>query len=306
LSLLVLGAASGATDVAINADGVRAEEASGQPLMNLAHAGFSLAVVVASLSVGALRALGTSSAVALAAAGGVVLAIAAGLWISGRRVARDIRVQAPDAAPGPRGWGLRAPGWLLLLGAMTALAFWVENAWQSWTAVHLANDLSASAGVSALGPAAFAGAAAVGRLSGQRLIRTLGDRALITAGAAVAAVGTALAAAAPDVPLAIAGVLLAGAGTSVCAPTIISLAGAVAPPERRGAAVSTVTSIAYLGFLVGPAGVGALASLTSLRSSLASVSALALALAVIAALGPLPVRPRGRGPTRQARPSHSN
>jgi MFS family permease len=173
---------------------------------------------------------------------------------------------------------------------MTALAYWVENAWQSWSAVHLADDLAASPGVSALGPAAFAAAATLGRLSGQRLVRTLHDRALIAAGATVAAVGTALAATAPDVALGIAGILLAGAGTSVCAPTIISLAGAAAPPERRGAAVSTVTSIAYLGFLIGPAGVGALAALTSLRWSLAAVSGLALGLAVIASLGPLPTR----------------
>jgi MFS family permease len=51
------------------------------------------------------------------------------------------------------------------------------------------------------------------------------------------------------------GIAVAGVGTSVCAPTIMSLAGAWAGPGRRGAAVSTVTTTAYLGFLVGPAAV---------------------------------------------------
>jgi predicted MFS family arabinose efflux permease len=38
---LALGAASGAMDVAINAEAVREEEASGRPVLNLAHAAFS-------------------------------------------------------------------------------------------------------------------------------------------------------------------------------------------------------------------------------------------------------------------------
>jgi hypothetical protein len=201
LSLFVVGTASGATDVAINAEGVWAEGASGRPLLNLAHASFSGAVVVASMSVGGLRALGGSSALALDAAGAVVASIAIALGISARTGRRRGTAPARSDRPASRreGWGARPPRWLVLLGAMTALAYWVENAWQSWSAVHLAGELSAGPGVSALGPAAFAGAAAIGRLSGQRLIDVLGDRTLITAGAIVAAVGTALAAAAPTV-----------------------------------------------------------------------------------------------------------
>ena len=50
----------------------------------------------------------------------------------------------------------------------------------------------------------------------------------------------------------------------------------------RGAAVSVVTTIAYLGFLVGPAAVGLLASATALRTSLAAVAGVAVALAILA------------------------
>jgi MFS family permease len=280
LALLVLGAASGAMDVAINAEGVLEEETSGRPVLNLAHASFSGAVVAASLLAGALRAAGAGAELVLALAGAAVLAIAAGLARGGATLARPERGSAR----------LGAPAWLLLLGALCALAYWVENAWQSWSAVHLERDLAASAGVSALGPAAFASAAVLGRLAGQNLIRRLGDRRLITAGATVAAAGTALAATAPGVLTGLAGIVLAGLGTSVCAPTIISLAGAAAPPELRGAAVSTVTTLAYLGFLVGPAAVGGVASATDLETSLTVVAGLAALLAVIVATVPLPDR----------------
>jgi hypothetical protein len=194
LSLLVVGAASGATDVAINAEGVWAEDASGRPLLNLAHASFSGSVVVASLSVGGLRALGGSSALALGAAGAVVASIAVALGVTaptGRRLGTG-SARSECSSSSQEGWGVRPPGWLVLLGAMTALAYW----------------------------------------------------------------------------------------------------------QRRGAAVSIVTSIAYLGFLVGPAGVGALAALTSLRSSLTAVSALAVGLAALAALAPLPARRRSSAAIR--------
>jgi hypothetical protein len=51
-----------------------------------------------------------------------------------------------------------------------------------------------------------------------------------------------------------------------------------------------VTTLAYLGFLVGPAAVGAVAEAANLRISLGVVAALALLLALLLALAPLPRR----------------
>jgi MFS family permease len=86
--------------------------------------------------------------------------------------------------------------------------------------------------------------------------------------------------------VALAGIALAGAGTSICAPTLISLAGRVVAPGERGSAVSIVTTIAYLGFLVGPAAVGLAADALSLRAALAAVGGVALVLAIGARLAP--------------------
>jgi MFS family permease len=101
-------------------------------------------------------------------------------------------------------------------------------------------------------------------------------------GAAAGATGTVVAALAPAAPLALAGIAVAGAGISICAPILFSLAGRNADEAVRGAAVSVVTTIAYLGFLVGPAVVGLLADATTLRASLAGAGAVALLLGVLA------------------------
>jgi MFS family permease len=284
VALLLVGVTSGAVDVAVNAEGVRYETETGRRLLNLGHACFSIAVVAASLLTGVLRGTGGGAPLVLGLVAAIVVAV--GIFI---RLAAAPGQPAPPRQERERALR-RPPGWLLLLGVLCALAYWVENTWQSWSAIHLERTLAAPAGVSALGPAAFAVAAAAGRLAGHRLVGRFGDRALIAAGAVVAAAGTLLAAVAPSTAVALAGILLAGMGTSVIAPTILSLAGAAAPESERGAAVSTVTTIAYLGFLVGPAAVGGLTSLAGLRTALASTGGLAILLAGLVLIVRLPAR----------------
>ena len=278
-ALLVVGAASGAMDVAINAAASHEESTSG-PLMNAAHAAFSAAVLVAGLSTAAARGVGAGPLVVLGASGAVLVVLA--LWLHVTRPAGVISVRPEDARRSRR-QGFSAPsGVLLILGAMGALAYVVENAWQSWSAVHLETTLGAAPAVSSLGPAAFALATTLGRLSGQRLAARTSDAWLLAGGAVVAAVGTGAAAAAPNIPSAFVGIAVAGLGTSVCAPTILGVTGRWAGPQRRGGAVSTVATLAYLGFLVGPAAVGAVSAAAELRVALAAVALIGVALAAAA------------------------
>jgi hypothetical protein len=293
-ALLVLGATSGAVDVAINAEGVRSEAAADQPVLSLAHGTFSACVVVGSLATGALRAAGAGAELVLVLVGAVVALVALVLL---RAPAAGGGLARPDAS-------LRhVPRALLVLGALCALAFFVENAWQSWGAVHLESDLDASPALGALAPALFAGAAAAARFGGHGLAGRVREVTLLRGGALLGAAGTLLAALAPAAGLALVGVALAGGGISICAPILFSLAGRGADEAVRGAAVSIVTTIAYLGFLVGPAVVGLLANATTLEASLASVAAVAVLLAALSpAAGRAARDPAGFAPGRLAGP----
>jgi MFS family permease len=136
--------------------------------------------------------------------------------------------------------------------------------------------------MAALAPASFAAAAFAGRVLGHRLPAEMPARRVLVVGALTAACGTAIAAAAPTIGVALGGIVVAGLGTSVCAPTLISLAGRSAGDGDTGAVVGAVTTLAYLGFLIGPALVGLVADLATLRVALAMVAGIAVALAVCA------------------------
>jgi MFS family permease len=280
---LLVGAASGALDVAINADAVHWEVRVGRPILNLAHASFSAAVLAASVATGLLRWAGAGPVLVFALAAAAILLTALAMrpepWVPAESIATPRFLQ-------------RVPAWLLVLGALGAVAYWIEGAWQDWGAVYLERTLDAAPAASALGPALFAGAMAVGRLTAHRIAQPGSERTVLVVGAALAGVGSALAALAPSVPIALAGIFVAGAGCSVCAPVLVSLAGRAAAPQERATVVGSLTTLMYLGFLVGPAAVGGLAEAATLRTSLGGVAVLAFLLGVLFAVVRLPGRGR--------------
>ncbi len=88
-----------------------------------------------------------------------------------------------------------------------------------------------------------------------------------------------LAAGAPTSEVALAGFAIAGAGVSLAAPTFLGLAPGVVP-EAPSTAMSSVTTISYLGFVISPPAVGAVADVAGLRAGLLVLVASGLALAM--------------------------
>ena len=272
--LLAVGAASGSGDVAINAVAGAAERASGRPVITRCHGAFSAAVVVASLGTGALRwahapvvvAFGLA-ALAGAAAGAVVLRPSAPPPV-------PVRSSRPHGQPAPVRW---LP--MVAVGLVAAAALAVENAHQSWGAVYLGDVLAVAPGPTAAAPAVFAAVAAASRFAAGALTGVR-PSVLLVAGACTAAAGTGLLAAAPGPAPALAGLALAAAGTSVLYPTLLATATRDVPEAVRGRATSAVATTGYLGFLLGPVLVGALAQAHGLRWAMAGVAGLAALIAL--------------------------
>jgi MFS family permease len=266
LSLAACGMASGLVDVSINANVGRIENATGKRLQPIAHGTYSIGVLVGAVGAGLARSAGSGREPILIAVS-VVVALTALL------VSTDhARVHAE------RSRGLRFARGLVAIGIVGAVAFIVEGGTESWSALFLERQLHAHPAVSGLGPGIFGGSMAFGRFFGQAAGR-FSDRALLGGGAALAAVGCGIAAMATTAPVGLVGFALAGAGISLNAPIVFGFAGR--RPDA-GTAVATVTSLGYVGLLVGPPLVGGIAQATSLRVSFWVLAVIAAAVVVAA------------------------
>jgi MFS family permease len=272
LTLTLVGAASGAADVAINTAAGTAQRAAGGAVVTRAHATFSASVVVTSLLTGVLRGLdapvATPFAVVAAAAAAVAIALARTGGELARTTAAHERRRRVHLTP------------LLVLGGLGALAFAVENAHQSWSALYLEDELGAGPALAAAGPAMFAAVIAATRfLSAAPAARR--PRLVMIAGAALAAAGTATLSAAGGVAAGLAALALAAAGTAALFPTLISVLTGTVADEGRSAATSVVTTVSYLGFIAGPVYVGAWAGAIGLPGAMLAVAALGAVLALL-------------------------
>jgi MFS family permease len=266
VTLTLTGIGSGLVDVAINANIGRIESETGNRLMPLAHGMYSVGVLVGAVGAGLARGAGVSHET-------ILLAIAICIAITGLAVVRD---SAPVHTEPTK--GIRLARGLLIIGFVGAAAFVVEGGMESWSALFLERQLDAGPAVSGLGPGIFGAAMACGRFFGQAAGR-FSDRLLLGGGSLLAAGGCTLVAFAPTAPVGLAGFALGGAGISLNAPIVFGVAGR---RSDAGTAIATVTTIGYLGLLVGPPLVGGIAQLTGLRVSFVALAVIAAAVAATA------------------------
>ncbi|HEV2537517.1 MAG TPA: MFS transporter [Streptosporangiaceae bacterium] len=299
LLLAVFGAAYGCLNVAMNSVAVDVVAVLRRPVMPGFHAAWSFGGL-AGASLGGLLApyLSPEPHLLLIALAGLLVSAAAGHTLLTRAsFLRDAAAGAatpdavaPDAAmpaddPGPVGgpgpaWHrtLRTGRTVGLFGLIALCAAYDEGAIGDWGALHLRQDLGASAGLAAAGYAAFALAEASGRLSGTALLERFGRTPVLVAGGLTACAGMLLAALAPDVWLALAGFAATGLGLANLFPATIARAALLA----GSSGVALTSMLGYTGFLLGPPAIGFLASAASLRAGLTTLAFLGLAAAAIA------------------------
>jgi MFS family permease len=274
LALFALGLASGVLDVAMNAQGVEVERRRRRPLLSGLHGLWSVGLGLGAGLATAAAALGTDPLVHFAAVAAVLapasLVLMRGLVrTSGRR----------DALAAEEG-GRWTPA-LVLLGVIAFCSFVGEGSASDWSAVYLAEELSAAPALAASAFAAFSAAAAVGRFATDPLRERMSPSALVRGGTLVAALGLMLAIAVHRPAAAIAGFTLLGAGLAPVVPIAFSTAGA-ADPRATGRNVGRVATLGYVGSVSGPILIGWIAQATSLRLALGLTAVLALAIAVAA------------------------
>ncbi len=278
--MLVFGASMSLFDVAINTEGSELESAGGRAIMSNLHGMFSLGGMAGAALVAALLARGVAPGLQL----GLLCALLALVAVWAARGMLASHGGADTAADGADGAAAHAHfawprGLLLVIGLLIFAGMTAEGVMYEWCVLYLKQDVGLPQSTAALGYAAFAGAMALSRFAGDALRERFSERALLRSGGTLAAVAMAVVLLTADAHLALLGFALAGAGLAPVAPILFNAATRV-PGVSRAAAIASVTSVVYSGFLVGPPLIGAIATLSSLSAALGVVVLSAALLAL--------------------------
>jgi MFS family permease len=281
LAMACAGAATGLTDVLMNARVAAMETGRGVHLMNLTHAAYSFGYAGGAVLTGALRGAGWGPA-----------------WVMGTMAALGLACAALTLERDGRIEGLRKPrdGSALPLGlvpviggGIVLIAFMTENAAENWSALHIEKTLGGSPEEGALGPALLALTMGFSRLGGQGLAGRVDPLTLLKGGAVIAAMGALIVAQAAGPGLAYLGFFIMGIGASVLAPTAFSLVGQMSDPAARARAVARATLLGYFGYFFGPPLLGLIAGTFGLRFAFVFAACL---VGLVFLLAPLLARQR--------------
>jgi len=279
-ALFVLGAIGGFLDVAMNAHTVVVERGYGRPIMSSVHALWSVGLLIGALTGAGAAALGLDprlhfGIVAAALLLPSLLALG-GLLAAGADLVSEEAKLAPAFAKPP----LLLPA-VLLLGLVAFSSFVGEGAAGEWSAVYLHDSLHTSAGVAATAFAAFSSTMAACRFASDRLQARFGPVALVRAGSLIAAFGLGFALMIHAPAAAIIGFALLGVGFAPVVPITFSAAGNTGLGPT-GVILGRVVTMGYVGSIVGPIMIGAIAHATGLRAALFLLVLLAFVIAVVA------------------------
>lgn len=261
-ALFVLGAGNSLLDVSMNAHAARVETAYGRPIFAGFHAFWNIGGLFGS----GLAALLAQARVPI---GYHFPAMAAAMFGVGLSAIVVLFLRTPDADR--QGPAFVLPSRVLLpLGVIAFCGFLAEGTVNDWSAVYLSKESVTPGGVSSLGYFAFSVAMILVRLVADRMAARFGAPGVMRAAAVVATIGFLVVAWLTVPAVGVLGFGIVGLGLAAVVPLAWSAAARMSP-DAPGQAISAVAACGYLGFLTGPAVVGAIASTVGLRVALPCV-----------------------------------
>lgn len=169
---------------------------------------------------------------------------------------------------------------LLKLGVLAFCCMMCEGAMFDWSGIYFQKVVKADKAWVGAGYTAFMCAMATGRFIADWVANHLRFQKTVFMSGLLIAAGLAVAVVFPFLATALAGFVLVGFGVSSVIPLVYSEAGkskTIAP----GMALTAVSSVGFLGFLVGPPVIGVIAGAVSLRLSFTLIALMGLLIAVL-------------------------
>jgi MFS family permease len=146
-----------------------------------------------------------------------------------------------------------------------------ENTMYDWSGVYVRQVLHGTKAVATIAFVTYMVAMTTGRLLGDSMADRYGIQRVLAASGILITTGFGVTVLSTIIPITLIGYLLTGLGVSCVVPFVFSLAGKI-PMSNPGAALASVSSLGYLGFLLVPPMIGYVAQASSLRVSFAIIA----------------------------------
>ena len=170
---------------------------------------------------------------------------------------------------------------LLKLGLIAFCCMVAEGTMFDWSGVYFEKVVEAPRDLMTLGYLAFMSTMAGGRFAGDWLANKLGKKTMLQLSGIVIAIGLLTAVVFPTIITATIGFLLVGLGVSSVVPLVYGEAGK-STTMSPGVALAAVSTIGFLGFLIGPPVIGFIAQASSLRWSFTLIAVLGFCTTILA------------------------
>lgn len=272
LGAVILGATSGALDIAMNTHAIALETHVKRPIISTFHAFYSLA--------GLIGAGGAAILLPIVGAQLHIVIVTALLLVLGAIVSRCPLPGERDKGIGRRMFAL-PPRAVLGIGLLAFVGLVGEGAVQDWSAVYLFDNLGTGEGTAALGFAAFSATMALGRFTGDWLRVRFSDTRLLVVSAVTTTLGLCISLLSAAPATAIIGFGVMGLGLANIVP-LLFIAGTRVPAVAPSVGLAAVATVGYAGLMLGPVAIGGVAEFIGLRGALGLLALAVLGIALAA------------------------
>jgi len=276
-SLFLFGVFGNMCNISVNTQGIAAERLYGRPIMASFHGGWSLAgftgaligLLMINLKITPLWHFIT-----------IVLIV----WVIVRiNYPYLIRAEAyKKNNETRRKFFMKPDGILLQLGIIGFFSMASEGAMFDWSGVYFKDVVHAPESLVILGYTSFMIMMALGRFAADYMISKIGRKRLMQISGTMISTGLFTSVIFPYLILSTIGFMMVGLGVSSIVPTVYSTAGKhqKIPP---GIALATVSSVSFLGFLMGPPLIGFISEAAGLRYSYAVIGIFGIGITFLVA-----------------------
>ncbi len=274
LGLYLMGVFGNMANISVNTQAIGVEKLYGRTIMTSFHGTWSAAGLTGALIGMLMMSLHVPPLTHFWTVAGVVVAtvmIAQNYLAPGRSMA--------SSAVKRRFFSLPSKS-LVQLGIIGFCSMASEGAMFDWSGVYFQQVVHAPNAFVLLGYLGFMATMATGRFLGGNMLSRYGRKRVLRISGIMISTGLFISVLFPYLATAALGFIIVGLGVSSIVPMVYSSAGKV-PNVSPGIALASVSSISYLGFLMGPPLIGYIAELASLRWSFAVIGLAGFTIALL-------------------------